>query len=179
MTTARLIVFTQCEENYGTNEAPRWKYKFGSEYLIATLSLSEVASLGQTGLKNLVNRALGLIERLDYSAGFVEYVIDWQLFYSGEFTEREELFAEFGEPYAVRDLHLKVLGLTEATEPMQSPAPETGPCFYDEDMPERYEDDYRAFEDECAYQDMQADMADYQNDYEASFERDVYDDGDF
>jgi hypothetical protein len=101
---ARLIVHTQVHENYGahdwdgTGECPQyWKAKGGSDYLVAELSVED-AMKGPQHIQALVNAALPRIESCDEY--WHEYVIDWGLYWEGELTHDEQMYADFGEDYS-------------------------------------------------------------------------------
>ena len=82
----RLIAFTQDHENYGDADAPHWKPKGGVEVRVATLTLEE-AVRGQTYLQGLIDAALPSIE---YAGDMFERsVINWSVFFEGEYTPDE------------------------------------------------------------------------------------------
>lgn len=84
----KLVVYTQCYENYGDEQNPRWKGKGGSDIIIAHPSHNEVIKLGTKGLQEIVNRAKALVDKdLTY---FQEYIIDWNLIEDYEPTQWEK-----------------------------------------------------------------------------------------
>jgi hypothetical protein len=93
MKTFRLIAQTQNQENYNFDDpegAPYWKFKGGSEYLVAELSLAQ-AQRGREYLENIVAAARPYIE-VD-NPMFRSELIDWTLLAPGELTgyERDQL----------------------------------------------------------------------------------------
>lgn len=90
----RLICFTQTYENYSDDPvgAPYWKPKFGSDYLVAELTL-EQAQRGQEYLANAVACAKPYIEA--DNAMYREHVIGWHLLAPGEMTESERMQLEY------------------------------------------------------------------------------------
>lgn len=80
----RLIAKTQYMENYGTEESPRWKFKGGSDYVVAYLTTETVCELGTAGLEKLVNQAM---PQFTWSNPMSESsFIDWELLAPGELT---------------------------------------------------------------------------------------------
>jgi len=103
-TTARLIVHTQIHENYGAHdwdgkgECPQyWKAKGGQDYLITEVSVEE-AMMGPHYLQILVDNQKSTIECDDHS--WQESIINWGLYWEGELTYDEQMYADFGEDYS-------------------------------------------------------------------------------
>ncbi len=89
----RLIAHTQYMENYGDAESPRWKFKGGSEYVIARLTTEQVVELGKSGLDKLVDAALS---QITWSDEYTEsYFLDWELIAPGELTPDEKTHMEY------------------------------------------------------------------------------------
>lgn len=80
----RLIAKTQYCENYGTEESPYWKFKGGTDYVVARLTTEQVVALGQAGLAKLVTDARGSYEWRNPMSE--SYLIDWELLAPGELT---------------------------------------------------------------------------------------------
>ena len=96
----KIAVYTQCRENYGDAENPHWKFKGGSDYIVARcLSYQQVADLGRSGLQAIVNKALPIIEQ--NGDMYCEWIIDWDLLEDNEPTENEALQNKYcSEEYA-------------------------------------------------------------------------------
>lgn len=76
----KLIVSTQFMENYGSAENPRWKFKGGSEYVVARFSSwNEIANLGQDGLAKLARQKISEFDIEYANSGSSEYVVDWSV----------------------------------------------------------------------------------------------------
>lgn len=90
----RLICSTQTFENYSDDPvaSPYWKPKFGSDYLVAELTL-EQAQRGRDYLANAVACAKPYIEADNVM--YREYVIGWVLLAPGEMTEYERQQLEY------------------------------------------------------------------------------------
>lgn len=70
---AKLVIYTQHQENYGDESAPHWKNKGGAVYVVGGLSEANVAKIETYGFPNLTK----LIESAnDY---FVEYVVEHKI----------------------------------------------------------------------------------------------------
>jgi len=96
----RLIVVTQCRENYGSVEFPRWKMKFGDEIEVGRFTYNEAAKLGKTGFEEMVNEAKPLIDY--YSDMSEEWVAGWDTVEG--YTELEQEFLDYGDEPATRFL---------------------------------------------------------------------------
>lgn len=90
---ARLVVFTQVYENYGSADEPYWKAKFGSEYCVATAGATLFGSETKAKSEALIEAARELIE--SDNEWVREWVIDWAWVEAGEMTESERLELEF------------------------------------------------------------------------------------
>ncbi len=106
-TEFRLVITTQFMENYGAHcwdgkgEYPQyWKYKGGQEYVICEgMSTQDVADLGTDGLQGIVDIACTnrrIIHSDDYSRS---YLIDWNLYATGEETPDEKMEREYKEEF--------------------------------------------------------------------------------
>lgn len=89
----RLIAHTQYCENYGTEESPRWKFKGGSDYVVARLTLDQVVELGQAGMAKLVAEAHAGYTW--FNAYTKSYLIDWSILAPGELTGCEQMQLEY------------------------------------------------------------------------------------
>ncbi len=92
----RLIAYTQVRENYNTeSDDPSeayWKNKFGSEYLVAELTIAQAAE-GQTAHQARIEAIRPKIEC--NGTHLIEYIVHWELLYEGELTEDERMDLEF------------------------------------------------------------------------------------
>ena len=68
-----LVIQTQYKENYGSIEAPHWKFKGGSTYFVTDLTATQVAKIEANGIPTLTD----LIEY--NSGGSEEYVLDYEV----------------------------------------------------------------------------------------------------
>jgi hypothetical protein len=71
----KIVIHTQCLENYGNESNPRWKYKGGSVYVYEGLSTKTVLSLIESG-NTFIEKIFPLIEYRE--SMFEEYVIEWE-----------------------------------------------------------------------------------------------------
>ena len=79
---SKLMIYTQCRENYGSAEEPYWKFKGGCEYAVKDVDVN-------IDLTTLVQRlAKEKIEIMD--AMFEEYVLDWEVVGDDFITEYEQ-----------------------------------------------------------------------------------------
>jgi hypothetical protein len=87
-----LHITTQYRENYGTEEAPYWKFKGGTTYVVEGFNHPLTSGIGAAA-QALVNQLRPTIERAD--AYVEEYILDWELVSSGTLTEDERLEQEY------------------------------------------------------------------------------------
>lgn len=92
----RLVIQTQCYENYGAHdwngegECPQyWKAKGGSEY---HLPIDDITTTCHTKLQQMVQEHRHLIESCTDS--WHEYIIDWSIYGNNELTPEEEMDAD-------------------------------------------------------------------------------------
>lgn len=93
-TSYRLVIYTQCYENYGAHdwdgegECPQyWKAKGGSEYHIPLDTL--ITQITRETLEKLVQEHRHLIE--SNTDSWHEYIIDWSIYDNTELTPEEEM----------------------------------------------------------------------------------------
>jgi hypothetical protein len=70
----KIAIYTQVRENYGSADAPYWKFKGGDTYIVPDLSVEQTLKVKENGIPTLK----ALIE--SKNAGFEEYVIDYAVF---------------------------------------------------------------------------------------------------
>lgn len=71
---AKLVISTQYKENYADEgQAPYWKFKGGSTYVVENLSLASIARIEREGIPTLT----GLIE--SYSEMSQEYILGYEI----------------------------------------------------------------------------------------------------
>jgi len=69
----KLVIYTQCKENYGTADKPYWKFKGGDTYIVPNLTADHAVKIGKTGIPTLIS----LIE--SRNPMFEEYVQNWAM----------------------------------------------------------------------------------------------------
>ena len=102
----KLVISTQHRENYAAHnddyvhgvDAPHWKYKFGSTYVVNDITKSQMERIFQEGIPTLTN----LIETFD--DGFEEYILNWDIV--GD-VEAEELWEEWQAPWFLKYIDKK------------------------------------------------------------------------
>ena len=67
----KLVIYTQCKENYGDTDKPYWKFKGGETYIVPNLTVDHAVKIGKMGIPTL----LSLIE--SRNPMFEEYVQNW------------------------------------------------------------------------------------------------------
>jgi hypothetical protein len=67
----KLVIYTQCKENYGSADKPYWKFKGGDTYVVPNLTVEQVLKIKDSGIPTLT----ALIETR--SDMFEEYVQNW------------------------------------------------------------------------------------------------------
>lgn len=89
MADMRLIVITQYAENYGN----RWKYKGGSEYVVAKYTYSQLCKLTA---QDHARTVASFRDKIEYRNEMSEEsIIDWVLIDHNELTEDERDQMEF------------------------------------------------------------------------------------
>lgn len=89
--TYRVVVVTQCYENYGSEKTPYWKPKGGNEHIHVIGSASDVIALGNEGIQQIVN---DLTANFTDNDMFNEHMIDWYVAPTSEKTEDELMYEE-------------------------------------------------------------------------------------
>lgn len=76
----KIVVYTQYSENYGDEANPFWKYKGGSEYIVARMTANAVGLLSQFGgMKAHVDELIAKF-KIEYSnPKSSETVIGWSV----------------------------------------------------------------------------------------------------
>lgn len=71
----KIVIYTQCYENYGDPQSPHWKAKGGDEYIVPSVSID--ANNAAASVKAIVDAAS---QQIDHKGElFEEYVIGYEL----------------------------------------------------------------------------------------------------
>lgn len=101
-------IHTQYAENYGTPEAPYWKFKGGQTIVVTGFNHPLTSGIGEAA-QAVVSSLRATIEYANEVAE--EYIIDWELASVDALTEDERLQMEFdgriSYPAKRMEVHLK------------------------------------------------------------------------
>lgn len=89
---SRIIIHTQIFENYGSQEKPFMKFKFGEEYSVPYIE-------GHDHLANIVSAAYRHVTDMHSDVGqhgYNEFPIGYEILPANELTEREKDYIEMG-----------------------------------------------------------------------------------
>lgn len=89
----KIMINTQYMENYGTAEAPYWKFKGGSDYIIEVEGFRFDNDMAGKKARMIVDE---LAPKIEYSGDYSqEYILDWSFVEDDYLTDFEKSQLEY------------------------------------------------------------------------------------